>query len=55
MEDHLVTTRDRHGHLRGSWSPGNGHWNRFMGRLGVTCLSLLNLKKYYQHIKLTEG
>jgi hypothetical protein len=55
MEQHLVSTRDRHGHRRGSWSPGNGHWNRFMGRLGVTCLSLLNLKKYYEHIKLTES
>jgi prepilin-type N-terminal cleavage/methylation domain-containing protein len=53
METYLLNSRETQGHVRGSWYNGGG-WNNGMGRLGVTCLSLLNLKSYYENIKLTD-
>jgi type II secretory pathway pseudopilin PulG len=53
MEQHLIDTRETEGHPRGSWYE-NSQWNPHLGRLGVTCLSLLSLKAYYEQIKLTS-
>lgn len=53
MEKYLIETRETQGHPRGSWYE-NSQWNPHLGRLGVTCLSLLSLKAYYEQIKLTS-
>ena len=56
METYLLNTRETQGHVRGSWAGGRrprGR-NKHLGRHGVTCLSLLNLKSYYENIKLTD-
>ncbi|MFP6692555.1 MAG: hypothetical protein VB875_06045, partial [Pirellulales bacterium] len=53
METFLLNSRETQGHVRGSWAGGGGR-NNALGRLGTTCLSLLNLKSYYENIKLTD-
>ena len=55
MEAYLVDTRESQGHVRGSQSPGANQRNRQLGWLGVTCLSLLNLRSYYENVTLTDG
>ncbi len=55
MEAYLVDNRELQGHVRGSWPPGANQRNRQLGRLGVTCLSLLNLRSYYENVTLTDG
>ena len=53
METYLLNSRETQGHVRGSWYEGS-RFNNNLGRHGVTCLSLLNLKSYYENIKLTD-
>ena len=36
----------------GSWSPEGDAWGKSMGRLGMTCMSMLNLEVYYRHLPL---
>jgi len=36
----------------GSWSPEGDAWGKQMGRLGMTCMSMLNLEVYYRHLPL---
>ena len=55
MEAYLVDTRESQGHVRGSQPPGANQRNRQLGWLGVTCLSLLNLRSYYENVTLTDG
>ncbi len=55
MKSMLEGSRKKDGHERGSWDPVGGGRNTELGRLGVTCLSLLDLEDYYKNIKLTDG
>ena len=57
MRDLLVATQDHgtrkgHAHQKGSWSPEGDALCNNLGRLGVTCLSLLTLEVYYRHLPL---